>query len=309
MNVLLFICVLQISCIFSYELDTFQVAFHESMQVSCEHDLVFASKNKRWQLAEQLYNQHILNNLNFSEMPSIPLIVHHIWLGSMLPVYAREFRETWIRHNPHWTFILWADHPSDEFGTVVLHSFDALNAYLEQPDHAQFIVMDMRSVRLKNREAFIKQARNWGEKSDIVRYEILYNIGGLYVDTDFECLRSCDDFHYCCDFYTGVSHTKEFVLYNGLIGSAPKNPILLEAIEGLAGRRNRGDSLHYSGPHYFTHCFIKQALIYAGRAVAFPVTFFYPWPHHNRSQSYTQARSWIQPESYAMHYWKVSWVQ
>jgi mannosyltransferase OCH1-like enzyme len=285
------------------------VDFHQSMKSCDVHDISFAQKDRNWQIAELLYNRFIVQDLQFSPEPLIPLIVHHIWLGSKVPDYARKFRRTWIEYNPSWTFILWTDHPEKEFGKVVLRSFDALKAYLLQPDHDRFIVMDMRYLVLRNREAFTKRAQNYGEKSDIARYEVLNEIGGLYVDTDFECLRSFADFHHCCDFYTSASHTKEFYLYNGLIGSKPQHVILEDAILSLAHRIHRGDSLWYSGPYYFTQCFIRQVVKYDGRAVAFPVTFFYPWPHFNRRESYDEARRWILPESYALHYWKVSWAR
>ena len=40
---------------------------------------------------------------------------------------------------------------------------------------------------MKNNFAF-SQASNWGMKSDIFRYEILMKYGGVYIDTDYECL-------------------------------------------------------------------------------------------------------------------------
>ena len=41
---------------------------------------------------------------------------------------------------------------------------------------------------MEKRDVF-ERAINPGMKSDIFRYEILKQIGGLYVDTDFECLK------------------------------------------------------------------------------------------------------------------------
>jgi len=66
----------------------------------------------------------------------------------------------------------------------------------------------------------------YGAKSDIARYEILYRIGGLYIDTDFECLKPFDIFNHCCDFYSGVAFDENVVLFIGLIGAAPGHPVL-----------------------------------------------------------------------------------
>ncbi|MEX0849092.1 MAG: glycosyltransferase [Candidatus Dependentiae bacterium] len=304
--------VLLLCCFFSaqgYEklLPTFCVDFQKSMNTHPDHDVQFSLNNKRWQIAQKLYEKNVLNDLTYSDQARIPLVVHHIWVGSPLPEYAQMFRKTWIDHNPNWTFVLWTDHPSTQYGGIVLDSFQQLKLYLKQPEKEQFIVMDMRKVSLKNQYAYEKRAKNYGEKSDIARYEILYNIGGLYVDTDFECLRSFDELHHCCDFYTGVNHDKPFYLYNGLIASVSGCPILKEAIDGLTNRRQRADSLAYSGPYYFADCFIKRVSEVQGPVIPFPVTFLYPWPHHYRRQTGQRIKEWIRPESYAIHHWKVSW--
>lgn len=46
---------------------------------------------------------------------------------------------------------------------------------------------DVKLLILKNQIAY-SSAKNWGMKSDILRYEILQKFGGVYIDTDYECL-------------------------------------------------------------------------------------------------------------------------
>ena len=48
---------------------------------------------------------------------------------------------------------------------------------------------DVKSIILKNKKAY-SLAKNWGMKSDILRYEILQKFGGVYIDTDYECLQN-----------------------------------------------------------------------------------------------------------------------
>ena len=97
------------------------------------------------------------------ERRKIPKIVHQIWLGSSLPIKFRELRERWIRiMGQEWKFILWDEVSIEIFG-------------------------------LKNIEAY-ESAGNYGEKSDIARYEILYRMGGVYLDTDMEPYRSLSRF-------------------------------------------------------------------------------------------------------------------
>jgi hypothetical protein len=292
-----------------YEIVTQKVDFYESMKADYKnHDLTFCKSDANWSLAENLYNTYYLDNPVYTQEPRIPYIIHHVWLGSLLPEYAKGFRQTWIDKHPTWTFVLWTDHPESIYGHVLLDSFDALVAYLQQADREQFIMMDVRHLRLRNQVAFDIRAKNYGEKSDVLRYEILHNIGGLYIDTDFECIRSFKYFNHCCDFYTGIAHTRDFILYNGLIGAAPHKSILEEIVTSLVDRPSMENSLSYSGPYFFTDNFLKKVLTFEGRAVAFPVTFFYGWPPYERYMDVSLASKYIAKESYALHYWKVSWL-
>lgn len=282
------------------------VSFAHSMSVNPKFDQRYAKNNSQWQLAQRLYSNYSRMNNSKQGNEKIPLILHHIWLGSSLPNYAIHFRKSWIRKNPNWVFILWTDFPSKRHGNIILHSFDELFEYLKQPNKEQFIIMDMNTVTLKNQYIYNKKTKNYGEMSDIARYEILYNFGGLYVDTDFECLKPFDHFHYCLDFYTGIGHGRHLNFCNGLIGSAPGNIILKEAIQNLPRRPRYHSSMDYTGPNYFKECILDKIRYINGNAVLFPVTFFYPWPHQFRDQTHN-CRRWIKQESYAFHYWKVSW--
>lgn len=100
-------------------------------------------------------------------------------------------------------------------------------------------------------QAAFDGASNWGEKSDIARYEILHRFGGVYVDTDYVCVRSVAPLHEVrarhepcgpeCDgseaqavsFYAGLSSTGCVELNNGLIGAAPGHPLLQSLITGV----------------------------------------------------------------------------
>lgn len=293
----------------AWELKDVRVDFHQSMNADyANHDIAFCKTDANWLLAEDLYNKYYLEDPEYAQEPRIPYIIHHIWLGSPLPEYAKGFRQSWIDKHRGWTFILWTDHPESIYGNVLLDSFEALATYLQLPDRELFIVMDTRYLRLRNQVAFDQRAKNYGEKSDVLRYEILHNIGGLYVDTDFECIRSFKYFNHCCDFYTGIAHTRDFILYNGLIGAAPNKSILDEIVTSLTNRPSMENSMSYSGPYFFTDNFVKQVPTFEGRAVAFPVTFFYGWPPYERHMDVATAHKYIAKESCALHYWKVSWL-
>ncbi|CAM9921456.1 unnamed protein product [Discosporangium mesarthrocarpum] len=123
-----------------------------------------------------------------------PRIIHHIWLGSPLPAKYMRLRQTWGDMHVGWQLRLWTDD-------------------------------DVEGLHLKNQQAF-DAAPNFGEKSDIMRYEILHQHGGLYVDVDFLCLGAFDSLHKCFHFFAGLSNTGTFELNNGLIGCSVGHPFL-----------------------------------------------------------------------------------
>jgi mannosyltransferase OCH1-like enzyme len=51
-----------------------------------------------------------------------------------------------------------------------------------------------------------------------LKSKILYQLGGLYVDCDLECVAPVEDLHAVLGFYTGMSNTGTMEVNNGLIG-------------------------------------------------------------------------------------------
>ncbi|MFC1841579.1 glycosyltransferase [Candidatus Dependentiae bacterium] len=265
-----------------YILDNFPASFYESMSRSKRYQKDFANKDPNWQKLKQLFDEHIINNPIYSETPRIPKIIHQIWLGSngKLPEKYWNFQKSWIDNHPDWEYMLWTEKEIDEFG-------------------------------LKNRKQY-DATKNYGVKADIARYEILYKFGGLYIDTDFECLKPFDILHHICDFYSGSAYGNNAGIFNGLIGASPGHPILLECINNIQStskkREAYRDITSRTGPVYFTRCFFKSIYSHSGPSVILPVTYFYPWPHYFKDQnSQEQVKKWVNPESFAIHHWFVAW--
>lgn len=257
----------------------FGVNFWDAMW--CVKDKIPAlQKSVTWHNLEKSYTQHIVNNLIRKEN-RIPKIIHQIWIGSPLPAQYTSFQKTWMDNHPDWHYKLWNDKDIEQFGLINKKAYDATN--------------------------------NYGAKSDIARYEILYRLGGLYVDTDFECLRSFDIFHECCDFYTGSAHFVTGTTFMAIIGCAPGHPILRSCIDSLdtekiTNARSAMDILQSTGPGYFSRAVNAHLAMSNDAAVVFPSGYFYPWPHYNRDQnSSEQIQQWIRPETFAVHHWHSSW--
>lgn len=233
-------------------------------------------ENPQWKLLHDLYDKYLLSEAYQTEYPQIPKIIHHIWLGSPFPPHLAELRETWRKFHPDWQLILWTEKEINNFGLVNRRVYDA--------------------------------SKNYGSKSDIARYEILYRIGGLYVDTDFECLKPFDDLHAKCSFYSAIGYDSQVLLYNGLIGSIPGHPILKLCIDSMP-QQPAGDIwsiMEKTGPHLLTRSFLSLVSLNSGPTIIFPTSFFYSWPAHLRFDK-SDAKKWVRPESYAIHYWHTSW--
>ncbi|MBS1658033.1 MAG: hypothetical protein JST18_08040 [Bacteroidetes bacterium] len=212
----------------------------------------------------------------------IPKIIHFIWLGSPLPEKTKQFIATWRDKHPDWEIRIWNDENAASF-------------------------------RLQNQAAFDK-ANNYGEKSDILRYELLYHFGGVYVDSDFECLKPFDFLHQTCEFYTGIVQYNHALL-NGLIGVKQGHPIIKACIDYLQignGDHDAQRIMQQTGPYHFTQMFLSHAALCDRTKLAIlPPTFFYPFPatialEKNISEEEAKAK-FIKPESFAIHYWSGSW--
>lgn len=151
----------------------------------------------------------------------IPRSVHFIWLGPKpFPLKSIENVRTWMGKNPDWTFYFWTDRVRP----------------LPVPGMTMRRVQDFSFLKLG--DCFSK-TENFGEKSDVLRYEILYQEGGVYVDHDVKCFKSFEPLNSSYDFYCGIdmpytSNLPSCVFTtNNLIGIKPQHPIMLSCMNKL----------------------------------------------------------------------------
>lgn len=253
-------------------------------------------------LFRTLYNQLAPLLETQQNVTRIPHIIHHIWLGSALPEKYIAWRETWMDHHPDWTFILWTDNDKNYHHGLVTTAqtlADNMNKKITS------IVIDIRDFPLQTKN-LIARADNYGQRSDILRYEILYRFGGMYVDTDFSCLQSFSPLHNAYDFYIGIQplETNLVQLGIGLVGSIPKHPILAYTLEQLANYDTNNAIVLATGPLFFTKMFHAKAGRDGYRDIAFPATYFYPWNYES-----TDEYAGCKKETRAIHHWHGSWMK
>ena len=244
--------------------------------------------SKGWRLFEDSYARYLAakNVLLQQNQARIPHKIHLIWLGTPMPDFSRTMVESWKTIHPDWEVKLWTD-------------------------------ADIPSFKLKNQAAF-DAASNWGEKSDILRYEILLREGGLYADAaDFECLRRFDELHAACDFFAGVSYSKFSYVYNGLIGCRPNHPVMRRCVAAI--KKGKGDHsrlriLKETGPMLLSKCLKAHLASHQSKkdiSVAFPTIIFYPFPEAARGSLPSIGlvkQQYVCPEAFAIHYWSSTWA-
>lgn len=161
--------------------------------------------------------------------------IHFVWLGSTLPAkYVQNIQS--YRKNTSYTLHLWADRDQTPINRVVFHRVSTL--------------------ALVNQKQFAEET-NLAAKCDILRYEIIYQFGGIYCDIDSVCLKPFDD-HFSESF---VSDETDFYknITNAVFGF-PKHSKFLEYVISALG-------VHYSktvefipsrtGPMFFTTCLLN----------------------------------------------------
>lgn len=216
--------------------------------------------------------------LNSSERQEIvPRIIHQIWLGSKVPKKYDRWRKSWIKHNPEFEYILWDEKKILELGLI-------------------------------NEKQF-KEARNYGLKSDIARYEILYKFGGIYADTDFEALKPVDYKLLSQSFVAGQLFEHQPQINNALIISKPKSDLLKAVINHLPeypGEMSGLEVLNYSGANYLSKIIFDNRFL--EDIVILPSQYFYPWPNFMQ-KSIKNPYSLITQTTIAIHHWDASWMK
>jgi len=154
-------------------------------------------------------------------MLRVPKIIHFVWIGPRpFPRESVENVRTWMAKHPNWTFNFWTDRERP----------------LPCPGMKLRLIKDFSFLKL--RECYAK-SDNYGEKSDLLRCEILYREGGIYVDHDVKCFKAFDPLNRAYDFYCGIDmpYTSSLpsCIYttNNLIGVKPEHPIILRCMEML----------------------------------------------------------------------------
>ncbi len=196
----------------------------------------------------------------------IPKIFHHIWFGNKLPDHLEVYLQTWSKYHPDWEIIRW-----NESNIPPLKNWACYN-----------------------------NAKSLAQKSDIARYEILHELGGVYIDADFECLKNIDTLISDIDGFSASEHPPEMgTISIGIMGAVPHHPVFAELIKELPKSFDpKRPPNEVTGPALMK----KVATKYKG-FVVFGQELFYPIPWGKKEFKFPKENA------YAVHHWMASWMK
>lgn len=155
----------------------------------------------------------------------IPKIIHRVWPGQdPIPYTFRRHGTSFETHNPEWTHRLWT-------------------------------LEDLDGLEMQNRDLY-DQAKteapdDWIRwRADIARLEIIYQHGGIYVDTDAECLRPLDALREFPCWFAESPNASGYAT-QAVFGAEPGHPFIKRLLDEMqaSADTNKG-VLHRVGARY-----------------------------------------------------------
>jgi hypothetical protein len=208
--------------------------------------------------------RRLISHLGRRRTPTaeIPHVIHRVWLGrSPMAEELVRYGETWRRHHPGWKLRLWRDR------------------------HVRKLVPPEAAAR----------ARHYSELSDLVRFEVLRRFGGVYVDTDVECLRSIEP------LLEGeralLGYEKPGRVGTAVLAAAAGHPLFEDASTEARNTVGLGaNAADATGPYFLTLLVKDHPDV---RIVEPDVFYPYTWDEpHRRHEDF--------PDSFTVHHWMAS---
>lgn len=227
----------------------------------------------------------------------IPKIIHHVCdYPDGIPENLLSLAATWAEKHPGWEQRFWDKEQMDRFVHEVCPEFEPV--YLAYPHNVQ----------------------RW----DAVRYLILYHIGGMYVDLDYECFHPFDailEGRKCCIAVEPALNARyndvPRIVSNALMASVPGCAFMRKIIEELK-TQNMADFSHLqtykiilgtTGPFMMTR--VYNSLKNKRGVTLLPAEIFMPFTPKEISLAmqgrYTEYMNHKLENAFAVHYFLNSW--
>lgn len=121
-----------------------------------------------------------------------------------MPPHLAEHLDRWRELHPGWEVRLWTPETTPRLRNQDLYD---------------------------NPKTYSPKSNPWQWRSDLARYEILYDIGGVYIDCDLEPLRPVDELVEGVE--SVIARECNRFINNAFMGSSPKSRFLADVLRGL----------------------------------------------------------------------------
>lgn len=203
-------------------------------------------------------------------------IIHQIWIG---PYELNEKEKQWSDNiknsHPDFTYMFWNN-----------YNFPNLPKELKE---------------LKN---YYQGRKEWVKIADMLRYYLVYEYGGLYLDTDYELIKPIHDLkideydgflplHFTMGKHENPKHGE--TICNSIFGFKKKHPLLKKVCDNILNNK------HWLGPHFFGK-YVKEFLNYDEYATDEMVTESFKKLNIKTIHSREDLR-----DNYLVHHYSYNW--
>lgn len=199
--------------------------------------------------------------------------IHYIWFGGSKPEKVLKCIESWKEKLPDYEIIEWNEKNFDIEKEITKNKFF--------------------------KECY--QRKLWAFVADYVRVKVLYEYGGIYLDTDIEVLKSFDNL-LNTEMFLGYENDNKGI--NLAVIGIKKNHIVMKKMIGFYEEKIWKSSLYIItgilnnvmkeiyGENFYENSKIK----------IYPKEYFYPYNHDEVFKP-----ECVKEDTYAIHWWEKSW--
>ena len=247
--------------------------YTEISEVSCYVVYFVRSQTNKVQEQKIIYP----DSFRITKKPLIPKIIHYCWFGkNSIPERNLKWMESWKYWCPDYKIMRW---DQDNYDVTK-------NAYMY--------------------EAFEKE--KWSFVSDYVRCDVVYQYGGIYLDTDVELIRSYDELLYQPAF-CGIEGSRKIALGLGF-GAIKSHPLIKEILDMY----DKIDFIDENGSVNLTTCvqlqhpiFLRNGFVNNGDYQIINGMTVYPEAVLSPKDVYTGEID-IKKNTFSIHHYEGTWV-
>lgn len=229
----------------------------------------------------QIYEQHFTEKIvisRFCERQMIPKKIHYCWFGKKeLPEFLQKCMDSWKRLCSDYEMICWNE---------------------DNYDVSRIPYM---------KEAF--ERGKYGFVTDVVRLDILYRYGGIYIDTDVTLLKNLDELLYQ-EAFLGVEKWGN-INTGGCCGAVKHHPMIKKMLDYRSKfhfLREDGSLNIETNGWYETMPFLKAGMRIDNTmqrikdVTIYPSGVFHPY-------DYMSCTSCVEEYTYAIHHFYGGWME